>query len=49
MELVFRTTPVKKDGPRIREIVESSGFFYDFETDVAVELVEERLAEGESS
>jgi GNAT superfamily N-acetyltransferase len=49
MELTFRTAPVKQDVTRIREIVESSGFFYDFETDVAVELVEERLAEGESS
>jgi ribosomal protein S18 acetylase RimI-like enzyme len=49
MEPKFRTTPAKKDITRIREIVESSGFFYDFETDVAVELVEERLAEGESS
>ncbi len=49
MELTFRTTPVKKDITRIREIVESSGFFYDFETDVAVELVEERLLEGDSS
>ncbi len=49
MELKFRTTPVEQDVTRIREIVESSGFFYDFETDVAVELVEERLAEGESS
>jgi GNAT superfamily N-acetyltransferase len=49
MELKFRTTPVKKDITRIREIVGSSGFFYDFETDVAVELAEERLEEGESS
>ncbi len=49
MEILFRTTPVKKDVTTIREIVESSGFFYNFETDVAVELVEERLAEGESS
>jgi GNAT superfamily N-acetyltransferase len=49
MELKFRTTPVKNDVTRIREIVESSGFFYDFEADVAVELVEERLTEGESS
>jgi GNAT superfamily N-acetyltransferase len=49
MEITFRTTPVKTDVKRIREIVESSGFFYDFETDVAVELVEERLLEGESS
>ncbi|HVN57278.1 MAG TPA: GNAT family N-acetyltransferase [Bacteroidales bacterium] len=49
MNLTFRTEPVKKDIKRIREIVESTGFFYDFETDVAVELVEERLEEGISS
>ncbi len=49
MEITFRTTPQKKDVARIREIVESSGFFYDFEADVAVELVEEGLTEGEAS
>ena len=49
MNLTFRTTPEKKDIKRIREIVESTGFFYDFETDVAVELVEERLRDGEST
>ncbi len=49
MEIRFRATPQKKDVARVREIVESSGFFYDFEADVAVELVEEALAKGESS
>ena len=49
MNLSFRTTPQEKDIKRIREIVESTGFFYDFETDVAVELVEERLKDGEST
>ncbi|MFN8211075.1 MAG: GNAT family N-acetyltransferase [Bacteroidales bacterium] len=49
MNLTFRTTPEKRDIQRIREIVESTGFFYDFETDVAVELVEERLRDGEST
>ena len=49
MNLTFRTTPEQKDVKRIREIVESTGFFYDFETDVAVELVEERLSSGISS
>jgi GNAT superfamily N-acetyltransferase len=33
----------------VREIVESSGFFYDDEVLVAVELVDERLAKGEPS
>ena len=49
MNLTFRTIPGKKDIKRIREIVESTGFFYDFETDVAVELAEERLKDGIST
>ena len=49
MNLTFRTTPEKKDIKRIREMIESTGFFYDFETDVAVELAEERLENGEST
>jgi ribosomal protein S18 acetylase RimI-like enzyme len=49
MNLTFRTIPEKKDIKRIREIVESTGFFYDFETDVAVELVEDRLRDGIST
>lgn len=49
MNLTFRTTPEIRDIKRIREIVESTGFFYDFETGVAVELVEDRLENGEST
>ncbi|MGD0582750.1 MAG: GNAT family N-acetyltransferase [Bacteroidales bacterium] len=49
MNLTFRTTPGKSDIKRIREIVESTGFFYDFETDIAVELVEDRLENGLST
>lgn len=49
MELKFRTTAETKDIKRIREIVESTGFFHDYEVDVAVELVEERLEKGEPS
>jgi len=37
------------DPGAIRAIVESSGFFHDYEVDVAVELAEERLAKGEQS
>jgi len=33
----------------VREIVESSGFFYPYEVDVSVELVEERLQKGIST
>jgi len=49
MDLTFRTTPEQRDIQRIREIVASTEFFYDFEIDVAAELVEERLRQGESS
>lgn len=47
--LVFRETVKPEDVEHVREIATSTGFFYDFEIPVAVELVEERLAEGEES
>lgn len=37
------------DAEAVRAIVASAGFFHDFEVDVAVELVEERLARGPAS
>jgi GNAT superfamily N-acetyltransferase len=41
---------VKRTDPAVvREIVASTGFFHSFEIDVAVELVEDRLARGEAS
>jgi ribosomal protein S18 acetylase RimI-like enzyme len=49
MDLTFRTTPEIEDVQRVREIVASTEFFYDFEIDVAAELVEERLSQGVSS
>ena len=45
----FRYAPVAEDRRRVREIVESTGFFSAAEVDVAVELVDERLAKGEAS
>lgn len=45
----FRYDPVAEDRQRVREIVESTGFFSPAEVDVAVELVDERLAKGEAS
>ena len=39
----------EQDLATVREIVESTGFFYPSEIDVAVELVEERLRKGEAS
>lgn len=49
MEITFRTLPKTEDIKRIEEIVESTGYFHDHEIVVAVELVVERLQEGEQS
>jgi ribosomal protein S18 acetylase RimI-like enzyme len=45
----FRTTPKPEDIKDVRDIVDSTGFFYDFEVPVAVELVEAGVLEGEDS
>lgn len=45
----FRTEPRPTDIDAIRNIVASTGFFHDYEIDVAVELIEERLNQGEAS
>jgi ribosomal protein S18 acetylase RimI-like enzyme len=45
-QIVFRETVKPEDVEHVREIASSTGFFYDFEIPVAVELVEDRLAEG---
>lgn len=49
MNVTFRTEIYPGDPERVREIVVSTGFFYDFEVPVAVELAEERLQSGEES
>jgi GNAT superfamily N-acetyltransferase len=49
MNITFRTTPEKRDIKRVMEIVESTKFFYDHEVVIAVELVAERLSQGEST
>jgi GNAT superfamily N-acetyltransferase len=49
MELVFRTEPVADDVEIVRDIVESTRFFYDHEVVIAAELVAERLEMGEST
>ncbi|MCR4415245.1 MAG: GNAT family N-acetyltransferase [Thermoguttaceae bacterium] len=46
---MFRYEPAAGDRDNVRRIVESSGFFYPAEIEVAVELVDERLAKGLSS
>jgi len=47
--LTLRYDVVETDVIRVREIVDSTGFFHPPEVDVAVELVEERLRRGDAS
>jgi ribosomal protein S18 acetylase RimI-like enzyme len=49
MEITWREEPQPSDVQIVRDIVDSSGFFSEAETDVAVELVQERLNKGLSS
>lgn len=49
MNLTFRTKPKNDDIQRIMDMVVSTGFFFDHEVEVAVELIAERLAKGEST
>ncbi|HLN20135.1 MAG TPA: GNAT family N-acetyltransferase [Bacteroidales bacterium] len=48
MNLTFRTIPKKSDIQAVRDIIVSTHFFYDHEVEIAVELVEEWLKEGDS-
>ena len=45
----FRYEPKPDDVEIIMQIVESTDYFYDYEVEVAVELIEERLDKGSSS
>ncbi len=47
--LAWRRQVVAADGDRVRHILASSGFFHDHEIEVAVELVDEHLAKGETA
>ena len=49
LNLTFRRTIRPGDDEIVREIVVSTGFFYDFEVPVAVELVQEKIELGEQS
>jgi len=49
MNLIFRSVPEDSDIERVRDIVESTRFFYDHEVEIAAELVAEYVAEGEST
>jgi D-alanine-D-alanine ligase len=48
-EIAFRYEATPQDPAAVRRIVASTGFFRPDEIDVAVELVEERLAKGDAS
>jgi GNAT superfamily N-acetyltransferase len=48
-DIELRETVTASDVEAVRRITQSSGFFYPEEIDIAVELVEERLAKGEKS
>jgi len=45
----YRFSVKPSDIKAIKEITESTGFFYDFETDIAVELIEEAVNKGKES
>jgi GNAT superfamily N-acetyltransferase len=45
----FRDTVLPSDPVSVRVLVDSTGFFYPDEIDIAVELVQERLDRGETS
>ena len=47
--LTFRTEVIPQDIETVRDIIVSSGFFYDFEVPVAVELVQDGLDLGDRS
>jgi len=49
ISLSLRYEVEEADTRRVREIVESTGFFHSDEVEVAVELVEERLRRGDAS
>ena len=49
MNLTFRTSVRPGDDDIVREIVDSTGFFYDFEIPVAVELIQEKISHGDKS
>jgi len=48
-EFNVRTMAKPSDLETVREIVESTNFFHDYEVDVAVELVQENLSKGHVS
>ncbi len=48
-DITFRYEPILADTRAVRDIVAASGFFNEAEVEIAVELVDERLASGARS
>ena len=48
-QIAFRTEPMEEDKARIRALLGASDFFHPWEIDVAIELIEDRLAKGTAS
>lgn len=49
LKVTFRQDARESDRTAVREIVRATGYFSDAETDIAVELVDERLTKGDTS
>jgi GNAT superfamily N-acetyltransferase len=49
LKVTFRQDVRESDRTAVREIVRATGYFSDAETDIAVELVDERLTKGDAS
>lgn len=48
-EITFRAEPVESDKAAIRDLLASSGFFHAWEIEVALELVDDRIAKRAAS
>jgi GNAT superfamily N-acetyltransferase len=48
-DFLFRYEVNPQDPSKIRQLAQATGFFYPFEVDIAVELVEDRLSHGAES
>lgn len=46
---MFRYKEKPEDLEDVRIITDSTGFFYDYEVDVAVELIQDKISKGEAS
>lgn len=49
LSISYREEVIPNDQQSVRDVLDSTGFFYPAEIDVAVELVQERLAKGAAS